>query len=218
MKSTIAIIPARGGSKRIPRKNIRNFFDRPIISYPTEVAIKSGIFDEVMVSTEDGEIASVAKNIGAQVPFLRSPQSARDSIPTATVIKECLNEYAKRGKLYQYVCCIFPTAVFATQNMLVFALSKLINGADAVVTITSSTQSNIPTLNIKAGYVHSGGSDPQYSDAGQFYFFRRDTFMTRSTMIGDRAVPIILPSDSVIDINTSKDWELAEKLFNKVTK
>lgn len=110
----IAIIPARGGSKRIPRKNIRDFCGQPIISYSIKAAKNSALFNEIMVSTDDEEIAAVAKRYGASVPFLRSAAGSSDYATTAEVVLEVMREYKKAGKEFTYICCIYPTAPFIT--------------------------------------------------------------------------------------------------------
>ena len=116
--SKVAIITARGGSKRIPKKNIKDFCGKPIISYSIEAALKSNLFAEVMVSTDDAEIAEIAKNYGATVPFMRSAKTSDDYATTADVLHEVLEEYSKRGKNFDYMCCIYPTAPFVTPEKL----------------------------------------------------------------------------------------------------
>src|SRR5437762_8016655 len=116
--STVAIITARGGSKRIPRKNLRPFLGRPIISYSIEAALQSGLFDEVMVSTDDEEIAAVARQFGAAVPFMRSAATSDDFSTTAQVLQEVVGEYARRGRTFECACCIYPTAPFVTAQKL----------------------------------------------------------------------------------------------------
>ena len=116
--SAIAIITARGGSKRIPRKNIREFCGKPIMNYSIEAALEAGIFDEVMVSTEDDEIAYIARAAGAQVPFMRSAETSSDTATTADVITEVLMRYEEQGRSFEYGCCIYPTAPFVTAHKL----------------------------------------------------------------------------------------------------
>jgi N-acylneuraminate cytidylyltransferase len=123
--SAICIIPARGGSKRIPRKNIKNFLGKPIISYSIETALTSKLFDEVMVSTDDEEIAEVAKHFGAVVPFMRSEENANDFATTMDVIKEVLHCYKKKNVNFNYGCCIYPAAPFVTPSVLQIAYNKL---------------------------------------------------------------------------------------------
>ena len=124
-KRNIAIITARGGSKRIPKKNIKEFCGKPIISYSIKQAIESNIFDEVMVSTDDEEIAEIAKKYGASVPFMRSKKNANDYATTEDVIIEVVQEYKKLKKNYTYACCIYPTAPFIKSDMLIEAMEKM---------------------------------------------------------------------------------------------
>ena len=132
----IAIITARGGSKRIPRKNIRDFCGNPIISYAIDAAINSNIFAEVMVSTDDNEIAKIALENGAQVPFYRSSRNSDDYSTTADVLIEVLSEYEKKGLKFDYLCCIYPTAPFVTSEKLKLALKKMINEkAEAIIPV-----------------------------------------------------------------------------------
>ena len=134
--SSIAIIPARGGSKRIPRKNIRDFFGKPIIAYSIEAALASGIFDEVMVSTDDEEIAKVAQEYGAKVPFFRSEENSGDMAMTVPVLIEVLQEYEKIGRVYNYLCCIYPCAPFVTAGRLKEGMELLrSSGADSVLPV-----------------------------------------------------------------------------------
>jgi pseudaminic acid cytidylyltransferase len=126
--STLAIITARGGSKRIPRKNIKDFSGKPIIAWSIETAIKSGVFDEIMVSTEDSEIAAISKKYGAQIPFIRSAKNADDMTGTEEVILEVLNSYALINKHFDFVCCIYPTTPLMTIARLIESKNKLING------------------------------------------------------------------------------------------
>ena len=134
--SNLAIITARGGSKRIPRKNVKPFLGRPIIEYSIEAALKSGVFDEIMVSTDDVEIAQIARKAGASVPFLRSDATSNDFATTADVIEEVLNQYAKSGEVFSNVCCIYPTAPFVTAEALTEAMNILSHeGADTVLPV-----------------------------------------------------------------------------------
>lgn len=122
----IAIIPARGGSKRIPRKNIKDFLGKPIIAYSIEAALKSKLFDEVMVSTDDKEIAEVTQRYGAKIPFMRSPKNADDFATTADVLLEVLEEYKKIDREFGYLCCIYPTAPFVTAEKLQYSFNLMV--------------------------------------------------------------------------------------------
>src|SRR5436305_288488 len=134
--SAVAIITARGGSKRIPRKNIRLFLGRPIIAYSIEAALQSDLFDEVMVSTDDDEIIAIAREHGAEVPFRRSAQMSDDHATTAEVLGEVLGQYRERGRTFDYACCIYPTAPFVTAEKLRHAFAELVaSGAEAVLPV-----------------------------------------------------------------------------------
>lgn len=135
-KKSIAMITARGGSKRIPRKNVKEFLGKPILLYSIEAALEAGIFDEVMVSTDDEEIASLAKNAGANVPFMRSEDTSNDYATTTDVVYEVLKEYEKLGEEFEYCCCIYPTAPFVTADCLKEAMDMLIEkNADSLVPV-----------------------------------------------------------------------------------
>jgi pseudaminic acid cytidylyltransferase len=176
----LAIIPARGGSKRIPRKNIKPFMGKPIIAYSIEAALQSGIFDEVMVSTDDEEIAEVAKQYGANVPFMRSKRAADDYATTSDVIKEVLYNYEKLGKMYDSVCCIYATAPFISSVKLIEAM-ELINSKkfDSAFTLVQYSYPIQRSLSIKSErvmmlwpeYLNTRSQDLEvvYHDAGQFY-------------------------------------------------
>jgi pseudaminic acid cytidylyltransferase len=227
--SSVAIIPARGGSKRIPHKNIKDFLGKPIIAYSIEAALKSGLFDEVMVSTDDAEIASVASSFGASVPFMRSAQTSNDYATTADVIREVLDCYLKSGKSFDLFCCLYSTAPFVTQNNLKEAFSKL-EEFDSVFTVVRYSYPIQRSLNVRDGKV--GMNHPQfkdsrsqdleasYHDAGQFYFAKTDAFFKEKTLWGSNTGALILPELQVQDLDTETDWKLAEmkyKLLHNLT-
>src|SRR5690606_8311335 len=133
--ANLCIIPARGGSKRIPRKNIKDFFGRPIISYSIRTALEASIFDEVMVSTDDDEIAHIAKMYGANVPFMRSNTNSNDFAPTIEVIREVLDKYSEQDKKFDIVCCIYPCTPLITPDILKASLAKLTHDYEAVIPI-----------------------------------------------------------------------------------
>ena len=219
--SCLAIITARGGCKRIPRKNIREFLGRPIIEYSIDAALKSGCFDEVMVSTDDEEIAEIAKKAGASVPFLRSDANANDFATTSDVMKEVISEYEKRGQQFDYVCCIYPTAPFITAERLKEAIEKLAStGAYSVVPVIRFSFPPQRGLVIKddvLSYIHpeytftrSQDLEPVYHDAGQFYCVNTKAFMEKCSLFGDTTKELILDEMEVQDIDTITDWKLAE--------
>lgn len=184
----VAIITARGGSRRIPRKNIKFFMGKPIIAYSIEAALKSGIFSEVMVSTEDAEIAAVAIEYGAVVPFLKSVKTAGDHSTTAEVITEVLKEYRKNGKSFDFACCIYPTAPFITADKLQTAGSLLqTTGADSVIPVTDFSFPILRSLKMdnfskvsfnwpEFGISRSQDLPNAYHDCGQFCFIRSEIF------------------------------------------
>lgn len=217
----LAIITARGGSKRIPRKNIKIFVSKPIIAYSIEAALGSGVFDEVMVSTDDEEIASIAKEYGANVPFLRSEATSNDFATTADVITEVLGEYEKRGLHFDIACCIYPTAPFITPARLKEAVLMLEESkADTLIPVVGFSYPPQRALVIENDrlefkypeYLSARSQDlvKHYHDAGQFYAFRTDAFSVNKNLMVGNIIPMILDEMEVQDIDTLQDWELAE--------
>lgn len=219
--AAIAIITARGGSKRIPRKNIREFCGKPILAYSIEAALGSGIFDEVMVSTEDQEIAEIAKKYGASVPFFRSEKTSGDYATTSDVLLEVLDEYEKRGQHFALGCCIYPTAPFITSEKLRSAHDSLAaSDADTLIPVVSFSYPPQRALVIKDGklvfrapeYLGARSQDlePQYHDAGQFYFFKVPAYKeTKNLMVGN-ILPFVVNEMEVQDIDNLTDWQIAE--------
>lgn len=217
----IAIITARGGSKRIPRKNIREFCGKPILAYSIEAAIESGLFDTVMVSTDDGEIAEIARRYGAEVPFYRSESTASDYATTNDVLLEVLAEYEKRGERYELGCCIYPTAPFVTAEKLRDAVERLkSSGADTLIPVVAFSYPPQRAMIVKEGrlvfeypqYLDSRSQDlePHYHDVGQFYLFYTEAFKrNRKLMTGD-ILPYVVSELEVQDIDNLTDWEIAE--------
>lgn len=224
MKS-IAIITARGGSKRIPRKNIRPFCGKPIIEYSIEAAKMSGVFDEVMVSTDDEEIAAIAKRAGAAVPFMRSGENAGDMAATHEVLLEVLGEYEKRGAHFDVVCCIYPTAPFLTAEKLKECMKKLEeSGADGVVPVVAYSFPPQRCFIIEGGKVaykwpenrlkRSQDLERFYHDCGQFYLLRVNRFLQEKSMVLKNTVPYVMDEMEVQDIDNEEDWQLAEVKFS----
>ena len=221
MMKMLAVITARGGSKRIPRKNVKEFCGKPILAYSIEAAIGAGIFDTVMVSTEDEEIAEIAKQYGAEVPFYRSEQTAGDYATTNDVLLEVLEEYEKRGMHFDIGCCIYPTAPFVTAEKLKKALEKLTNSdADTLIPVVSFSYPPQRAMVQEDGklvfrypqYLDSRSQDliPQYHDVGQFYLFKTEAFRkSRKLMVGN-IIPMEISEMEVQDIDNQVDWELAE--------
>lgn len=219
--SSIAIITARGGSKRIPRKNIKDFLGKPIIAYSIECAIASGCFDEVMVSTDDEEIANIAKEYGAKVPFLRSEKTSNDYATTADVIEEVIEEYGKLGKAYDYLCCIYPTAPFITSEAIKIAMTTLKdNEADTVLPVVKFSFPPQRCVVMDGEYLkakwpeqmpkRSQDLEPMYHDCGQFYCLKTESFMSQKKIVMDKTMPFIQDEMNVQDIDTEEDWKIAE--------
>jgi len=226
----IAIITARGGSKRIPRKNIKNFLGKPIIAYSIEAAFKSGLFNEIMVSTDDREIAEVAKKYGAEVPFMRSKKNSDDFATTADVVEEVLLKYKKQGEEYDYAFCIYPTAPFITAEKLKNAFKILKNSdADAVVPVCRfsypiqrglkiNTDGRIAMLWPRNRNSRSQDLIPTYHDAGQYSGIKVRNFLAEKKTFTKNTVPIVIPELEVQDLDNEEDWRLAEIKFKILRK
>lgn len=218
---SIAIITARGGSKRIPGKNIRDFCGKPILAYSIEAALASGIFEEIMVSTDSGKIAAVAKKYGAEVPFLRSEQTSNDWATTADVLLEVIENYRAQNREFDRICCIYPTAPFLTGERLRRA-DEALNGAGAdsllpVVRFSFPPQRGLVIRQGRAEYrypefqnTRSQDLEAMYHDCGQFYFCRTEAFLKYRTMVTPDTVPFEMPEEEVQDIDNLSDWEMAE--------
>ena len=224
----IAIIPARGGSKRIPRKNIRDFFGRPIISYSIDAALRTCIFDEVMVSTDDYEIAEIAKQYGASVPFYRSEEMSSDIAGTVPTLLEVIKEYDKQGIAFEQVCCLYPCAPFVTSERLSEAMNLLNNSdIDCVLPVVKFSYPPQRCLLIRGNkicmqypeYLHSRSQDlePLYHDAGQFYCIKTNVLLAQERLFCENTIPIILSESEVQDIDTEEDWIMAEVKYRILT-
>lgn len=220
-KGVLAVITARGGSKRIPKKNIKPFLDKPIIAYSIKAALESGIFEEVMVSTDSEEIASVAKEYGANVPFMRSEKTADDFATTADVLLEVLDEYEKRGKSFEYLACLYPTAPFMTAEKLRTACQKMKeSGAAEVLPVVPFSYPPQRGYIVKDGMLEmkwkenfnarSQDLETLYHDSGQFYFYRTKEYQARKGLMTEGIVPFVLDELEVQDIDNETDWKLAE--------
>lgn len=223
MKS-VAIITARGGSKRIPRKNIRPFLGKPILEYSIEAALQTELFEEVMVSTDDTEIAQIAQQAGAKVPFFRSEETANDFATTADVIAEVLTAYAQTGREFQAACCIYPTAPFVTANMLSTGMQLLEQEqADCVIPVVKFSFPPQRGVVINQGRIvpkwpenmtkRSQDLESLYHDCGQFYCLNVERFLQQKVIWMEHAVPLIQEERYVQDIDTLEDWALAEMKY-----
>jgi pseudaminic acid cytidylyltransferase len=221
-EKNLAIIPARGGSKRIPRKNIKDFLGRPVIAYSIEAALASGLFDEVMVSTDDDEIAEIAMRYGAQVPFRRSAASATDLAGTGEVLTEVLRAYAARQRVYTYACCIYPAAPLLSVASLRSAYALLstaqVDNAFPVCrfgnpirrALTLDAQGKVGMEWPENETVRSQDLPPNYYDAGQFYWFDAQKFLVAPNILTGNSGAIVIDELHVQDIDTITDWKLAE--------
>ena len=228
MSSRLAIITARGGSKRIPKKNIREFCGKPILAYSIEAALESGLFDHVMVSTDSEEIAEIAKKYGAEVPFFRSEATSGDFATTNDVLAVVLAEYEKRGMHFEVACCIYPTAPFVTAEKLRTAAEQLeASDADTLIPVVSFSYPPQRAMVVEQErlvfkypeYLDSRSQDlqPHYHDVGQFYVFRTERFaVNKKLMVGD-ILPFIVSELEVQDIDNLTDWKIAEMKYRLMT-
>jgi N-acylneuraminate cytidylyltransferase len=218
----LAIIPARGGSKRIPGKNIKDFLGKPIIAYSIEAALATGIFDEVMVSTDDEKIATIARQFGATVPFMRSEKNADDFATTADVIEEVIQEYRNIGQRFDTLCCIYPTAPFVTAERLKEG-GRLLESQD-YDSVVPMVQFGFPIQ--RAIYLNetnqafffrpehtqtrSQDLEKAYHDVGQYYWLNTTKFLANKQIWTQNTGAIILDEMEAQDIDTLEDWEIAE--------
>lgn len=225
--SNICIIPARGNSKRIAKKNIKHFLGKPIIAYSIEAAIKSELFDEVMVSTDNKEIAEIAKTYGAKIPFYRSKKNSDDFATTYDVIEEVIKKYKNEGKEFKNICCIYSCAPFVTESKLNLGFKKLIeNRFDTVFPIieysfpieraVKITNGKITPLNAKYLDTRSQDLTKSYHDAGQFYWMKTQKILASNKIITDNCGGIVITELEGQDIDTEIDWNLAEMKFKSL--
>lgn len=224
----IAIITARGGSKRIPRKNIKPFLGKPIIEYSITAALECGCFDEVMVSTDDEEIAAIAKKAGAKVPFMRSETTSSDFATTSDVIMEVINNYEKVGQKFDYCCCIYPTAPFVTAEKLKNAVEIITSSdADSLVPVVDFSYPPQRAFVIEEGllvfrhpeFINSRSQDlpKHYHDVGQFYLMKTESFKISRNVLHGKVLPLVVSELEVQDIDNETDWKLAEIKYKYLT-
>jgi pseudaminic acid cytidylyltransferase len=221
----LAIIPARGGSKRIPRKNIRDFCGKPMIAWSIAAARQSGLFEHIIVSTDDDEIAALAEAHGVEAPFRRPPELADDHTATRPVVNHAIREAEQRFGRPNFVCCIYPTAPFIQVADLKPGLERLIaEAADFAFTVTRfpypiqralklTAEGRVAMFQPEHRLTRSQDLEPAYHDAGQFYWGRTDAFLEDLQTFSAAALPIVLPHDRVQDIDTEEDWRRAEWMF-----
>lgn len=222
----IAIIPARGGSKRIPRKNIKEFHGKPMIAYSIEAAQQSGCFDKVIVSTDDQEIADVALKYGAEVPFLRPADIADDFATTMDVMQHAINWCINQQRPISKVCCIYATAPFVLPEYIKQGLKEIsaenVEYAFSATTfpfaiqraITLDKNGSVSMFSPEYANTRSQDLPEAYHDAGQFYWGKASAFLSGKAIFAEHSKAVILPRKRVQDIDTPEDWELAESLFS----
>jgi N-acylneuraminate cytidylyltransferase len=228
--ANLCIIPARGGSKRIPRKNIKLFLGKPIIAYSIEAAIASGLFDEVMVSTDDDEIAEIAKDYGAKVPFLRSIATSNDFATTFEVVQEVLLDYKSQNKNFEYSCCFYSCAPFVTADTLICSLELLQkNNFDSVFPVMAfgfpiqralkiEGHSKIDFFYPEYSLTRSQDLQLAYHDAGQFYWMNTERCLQLKKIVTDNTGSLIISEMEGQDIDSEIDWELAELKYKLIQK
>lgn len=220
----LAIIPARGGSKRIPHKNIKDFLGKPIIAYSIEIALKSGLFDEVMVSTDDNEIAEIAKKYGANVPFLRTKKTSDDYATLSQVIDEVIYEYSKKEMNFLYVCCILPTAPFLTVDLLLRGYQDLIDRKlDSVRPIQRFSypiQRAYKLVDNLVQYFYpeyektrSQDLETAFHDSGIYYWIKVESLKSNVLRGG-----IEISEIESHDIDSIQDWKIAEIKYEIISK
>lgn len=229
MSRKLALIPARGGSKRIPRKNIKDFLGKPIIAYAIETALNSNLFDEVMVSTDDEEIAKIAKEFGAKVPFLRSKERANDFASTFDVIEEVLISYKSIGIEFDYCCCIYPCTPLLTSEIFSNAFSTLKKGNyDSVFPVIEYGHPIQRSLSFQKGNIIMNHSEhlltrsqdlkKNYHDAGQFYWLSLSNIIKSKKLFTNNSTALVIDELRAQDIDTLSDWHLAEMKFKLLSK
>lgn len=221
---TIAIIPARGGSKRIPGKNIKPFLGKPIIQYVIENLKKSELFNRIIISTDDAEIANLGRSLGIEVPFLRSFENSSDMATTFSVLQEVADQLKAEAIRFKYACCIYPTSVFSDAELLQESYGKF--RQMNCMTLFSTVKFSYPPQRgliidgnrvklLNPEYVNSRSQDlePIYHDAGQFYWFKYETLIQCESLFTADTSNFDIPEDSVQDIDNLSDWNLAEMKY-----
>lgn len=221
----LAIIPARGGSKRIPRKNIKPFCGKPMIAWSIEAALQSACFDQVIVSTDDAEIADVARQCGATVPFMRPAELSDDHTGTIPVIRHAIDWFNGQSRIVEQVCCLYATAPFVSAEDIRRGLDVLLgNDCDYAFSVTSyafpiqrairlSEQGRVEMFNPEHFNTRSQDLEEAFHDAGQFYWGRAEAWLQGRVIFSPQSMPVLLPRHRVQDIDTPEDWVRAEWLF-----
>lgn len=232
--SNLAVIPARGGSKRIPNKNVRYFLGQPVLKYSIDVALTCGLFDEVMVSTDDEKITSLATSLGAKLPFKRSEKNSDDLATLTDVLSEVIENYKVVGKHFDFVCLLLPTAPLISSKTLLTAYNHLRkNSAFSVVipvvrfsfpiqrAFIKNEEGQLKMLYPENKYTRSQDLPPAFHDSGQFYWIRTSDFLREKSIFMNVMGAIELSELEAQDIDTETDWKLAEikyTLLNNASK
>ena len=227
--SNLCIIPARGGSKRIPKKNIIDFFGKPMISYAIETALNSKLFDEVMVSTDSSEIAKIAKKFGAKVPFIRSKENATDQSPTIDVLLEVLKYYSSKGEKFNYVCCLYPFTPLIT-NAILHNTFELIKSNDVSSVFPAVPYSHpvqrgftinksgiIDSIDLESLKKRTQSMKKVFHDAGQFYWFRPEILKKTKSIVNSQSKVFEMNQLEVHDVDTLEDLELVKLKYKLLT-
>ncbi len=221
--SIICIITARGGSKRIPKKNIKDFMGKPMLSYAINAAKGSKIFDEIMVSTDDNEIAQIAKEYGASVPFMRSEKTSSDYATTFDVIDEVINEYKKLGKNFDIICCIYPCVPFLKSETLINAYKKM-GDHDGLAPVCKfpvpiewaleiTDNGILKILDREKCNTRSQDLIPKYYDVGMFYFCKTEKLYEHNSLAPDDTMAYVIDELECQDIDNEEDWQTAEMKY-----
>jgi len=218
----VAIIPARGGSKRIPRKNIKSFCGKPIIAWSIDAAIQSGLFDEIIVSTDDEEIATIARAYGAKVPFMRPAALADDYTGTHAVVKHALQELEHQGSVINHVCCMYATAPFIQVEDILQGYKNITQYEEIHYSfpvcefpypiqraLKHTNKNRIEMFQQQYCFSRSQDLEPAFYDVGQFYWGKKDAYINELPLFGRHSMTIVIPRKRAIDLDTPEDWELA---------
>jgi len=227
MKNIIAIITARGGSKRIPKKNIKKFFGKPMLCYAISACKDAGIFSEIMVSTDSDEIANVARNNGANIPFMRSQKTSDDFASTYDVLEEVIVNYINKGQKFDYVCCVYPCVPFLSGQTLRDAYNKLIvSGNDALQPVCKYSVPIEWAMKIKDGILIQNDKDaqllrsqdliPSYFDVGMFYMIKTNVLLEEKSLNPPKTMAYIIDERIVQDIDNIDDWNMAELKYKLI--
>ena len=226
----IAVIPARGGSKRIPGKNIRDFCGKPIIAWSIEAALATEMFDNIVVSTDDERIAEIASRHGAEVPFLRPAELADDHTGTNAVVRHAIEWFQENGQHIELVCCIYATAPFVQPRYLREAYDRLVSSdMEFAFSVTSfafpiqralriTNDGNMEPMWPEQALRRSQDLEEAWHDAGQFYWGNSEAFIQDLPMFASHSIPVVLPRHLVQDIDTEEDWHRAELMFEAIQK